>query len=66
MAGRKSLTARYFIVATGSKWKIPDIQGIENIDYLTPRNLFDIVRPPRSLYIVGAGKTGVELSSANV
>ena len=62
MAGRKSLTARYFIVATGSKWKIPDIQGIENIDYLTPRNLFDIVRPPRSLYIVGAGKTGVELA----
>ena len=29
MAGRKSLTARYFIVATGSKWKIPDIQGID-------------------------------------
>lgn len=62
MAGRKSLTAKNFIIATGSKWQVPDVQGIELVDYYTPRTLLDVVRPPRSLYIIGAGSIGVEMA----
>lgn len=59
---RRHLSASHFLVATGSHWIAPDIQGIDDITYLTPRTVLDVMRPPRSLYIVGAGTIGVEIA----
>ncbi len=59
---RRQYSAESFIVATGSQWQRPDIHGLNDIQHLTPRSILDISRPPKSLYIVGGGTTGVELA----
>ena len=59
---RRHITAAHFLVATGSHWVAPDIQGLADIHYLTPRTILETIRPPKSLYIIGAGTIGVELA----
>lgn len=59
---RHHLSAANFLVATGSKWSQPDIQGLDKINYLTPRTILETVRPPKSLFIIGGGDTGIEIA----
>lgn len=59
---RRHLSAEYFLIATGSHWKLPDIQGLDLVPYHTPRTILDIARIPKSLFIVGGGTIGVELA----
>ncbi len=59
---RRHITAAHFLVATGSHWVAPDIQGLADIHYLTPRTILESIRPPKSLYIIGGGTIGVELA----
>ncbi|QQS21957.1 NAD(P)/FAD-dependent oxidoreductase [Candidatus Saccharibacteria bacterium] len=59
---RRHLSAANFIVATGSHWVAPDIQGLADVGYLTPRSILEAIRPPKSLYIIGAGTIGVEIA----
>lgn len=59
---RRQLSAKHFLVATGSRWVQPDIQGLDTVKYLTPRTILESLRPPKSLYIIGAGSIGVEIA----
>lgn len=59
---RQHLSAANFVIATGSHWVSPDIPGLENASYLTPRTLLQSIRPPKSLFIIGGGTVGVELA----
>ena len=59
---RKHISAANFLIATGATWKTPSIPGIEDVKYLTPRTILESLRPPKSIYIIGAGTTGVELA----
>ncbi len=59
---RRHLSAEHFIVATGSHWVAPNIQGLDTIPYLTPRTILEAMRPPKSLFIIGAGTIGVEIA----
>lgn len=59
---RKHLSAERFLIATGSHWVAPDVPGIENATYLTPRTVLEALRPPKSIYVLGAGTIGVELA----
>lgn len=59
---RRHISAEYFIVATGSHWIIPEIQGLENINYLTPRTILEEIKPPKSLMVIGGSDTGVEIA----
>ena len=59
---RKHISAANFLVATGSQWVAPDIPGIENVQYLTPRSILESIKPPKSIYIIGAGTIGVEIA----
>lgn len=59
---RRHLSAEYFLIATGSHWVAPNIQGLVNVSYLTPRTILEVLRPPKSLYVIGAGTIGVELA----
>lgn len=59
---RRHLSAEHFLIATGSHWITPDIQGLAELDYLTPRTILEAIRPPKSLYIIGAGTIGVEIA----
>ena len=57
---RTHLTAKNFLIATGSHFAPPDVYGIETIQYKTPRTLLDSLRPPRSLFIVGSDSESLE------
>ena len=59
---RKHLSAAKFLVATGSRWVAPNIPGLEDMQYLTPRTILESLRPPKSLYVIGAGTIGVEIA----
>lgn len=59
---RKHISASHFLIATGSYWVAPDIPGIEKISYLTPRTILEAIKPPKSIYIVGAGTIGTEIA----
>jgi pyruvate/2-oxoglutarate dehydrogenase complex dihydrolipoamide dehydrogenase (E3) component len=57
---RRHLSAEYFVIATGAAWTIPAIEGLEKNGLHTPETILDIVRPPKSLFIIGGGPTSVE------
>jgi len=59
---RKHLSAAHFLIATGASWGMPDIPGIDKITYQTPRTILESIRPPKSIYVIGAGTAGVELA----
>jgi mercuric reductase len=59
---RRHLSAAHFLIATGSSWVTPKIQGIEEVNFFTPRTILEAIRPPKSLFIVGGGSYGVEIA----
>jgi pyruvate/2-oxoglutarate dehydrogenase complex dihydrolipoamide dehydrogenase (E3) component len=52
------------IVATGSRPEPPGVPGLEEADYLTNENVFDLTELPRRLLVVGGGPLGCELAQA--
>jgi pyruvate/2-oxoglutarate dehydrogenase complex dihydrolipoamide dehydrogenase (E3) component len=61
--GRR-LTARTFVIATGSRPAVPPIPGIDTVPYLTNETLFDVREPIPSLLVIGGGPIGSELAQA--
>ena len=59
---RRHLSARKFLIATGSDWQIPEIPGLSAASYHTPKTIFSLKRPPKTMFIVGAGATALELA----
>jgi pyruvate/2-oxoglutarate dehydrogenase complex dihydrolipoamide dehydrogenase (E3) component len=50
------------LIATGSSTSIPDIAGLNAVNYLTPETAIDLLRPPKSLFVIGAGAIGVQFA----
>ena len=59
---RRHLSAAQFVIATGSSWITPKVQGLEEISYFTPRTILEAMRPPKSLFIIGGGSHGIEIA----
>lgn len=59
---RRHLSAENFLIATGSHWIMPDIEGLDKVPHLTARTALDLVRPPKSLFIIGGGAVGSEFA----
>lgn len=60
----EELTAKKFIIATGTSPMIPPIEGIDSVPYLTNETIFKMDNLPASLIILGGGPIGVELGQA--
>ena len=60
----QQVRGRKFAIATGSGPKIPDIDGIRDIQCQTNRTVFDLETLPRSMVIIGGGPVGVEMAQA--
>lgn len=60
----RKITAKKFIICTGSRPAVPPIEGLRTINYLTNENIFDLEKLPESLIVLGGGPIGVELSQA--
>lgn len=61
--GRR-LSARALVVATGSKPVIPDIPGLEEIEYVTTDDLWSHKTLPGKLVVLGGGPIGCEMTQA--
>jgi pyruvate/2-oxoglutarate dehydrogenase complex dihydrolipoamide dehydrogenase (E3) component len=61
--GRK-LTAKTFVVATGSRPSVPPIPGIDRTPYLTNETVFDLREDVPELIVVGGGPIGIEMAQA--
>ncbi len=61
---RKRLRAKRFIISTGSHPFVPPIKGLQNIEYLTNENIFDLEALPKSIAVLGGGPIGIEISQA--
>jgi len=59
---RRHLSASHFLIATGSSWTTPNIQGLTDVTFFTPRTILEAIRPPKSLFIIGGGSHGVEIA----
>ena len=59
-----TLTARSMIIATGAKPLIPNIPGLDQINYLTSDNVWDLKELPKKLLVLGGGPIGVEMAQA--
>ena len=60
----KIITTRNIVVATGARPIIPDLPGLENVDYFVSDTIWDIQKLPERLVVLGAGPIGCELSQA--
>ncbi|ARV12345.1 mercury(II) reductase [Gilvibacter sp. SZ-19] len=57
-------TATNIVIATGATTNIPNIEGLNDVGYLTNVSLFDLKEKPESLTIMGAGYIGLEIAQA--
>ncbi len=59
---RRHLSAENILIASGAQWVVPQVDGLQKLGYLTPHEALDLIRPPKSLFIIGGGTTGLEFA----
>ena len=59
------VTARRFVIATGSRPVAPPIPGLDGVPFLTNEMLFEDRPLPAHLLIVGGGPIGLEMAQAH-
>jgi pyruvate/2-oxoglutarate dehydrogenase complex dihydrolipoamide dehydrogenase (E3) component len=59
------ISARRFVISTGSSAAVPPIPGIETVPYYTNETIFNPQRFPKHLIIIGGGPIGCELAQAH-
>ena len=62
--GDRDITAKFILIASGSRPAVPDIDGLSEVDYLTNEDVFDLTELPDRLAVIGGGPIGVELAQA--
>lgn len=60
----KTLTAKRFVIAAGSRAVVPPIPGLADIPHWTNTELFDLEQRPDHLLILGGGPIGLEMADA--
>ncbi len=64
-AGDTIIRARRFVIATGSRPFVPDVQGLDTVPYLTNETLFSQRDRPGHLVVIGGGPIGIEMAQAH-
>ncbi len=65
-AGDTIITARRFVVATGSGPFVPPIDGLDKVSVQTNETIFNLRERPDHLLIIGGGPIGMEMAQAHV
>ncbi len=60
----KTVSARQWVLATGSEPASPKVSCLEDIDYITNKEIFSIEALPKSMIVIGAGPIAIEMSQA--
>ena len=64
-AGDDTITARRFVIATGSHPLVPRINGLATVPYLTNETIFALRDRPDHLIILGGGPITMEMAQAH-
>jgi len=60
MTGDNKILAKSIIVATGAEPAVPNIRGLDEIEYLTSTTAMELRTLPKRLVVIGGGFVGVE------
>jgi pyruvate/2-oxoglutarate dehydrogenase complex dihydrolipoamide dehydrogenase (E3) component len=60
----RAITAKFVLIASGSRPAVPDVEGLAEVGYLTNEDVFDLSDLPGRLAVIGGGPIGVELAQA--
>ncbi|MFC5591627.1 mercury(II) reductase [Sporosarcina soli] len=55
------ITAKRFLIATGASPSVPNIHGLDEVEYLTSTTLLELKKVPKRLTVLGSGYIGLEL-----
>jgi len=58
------LTTGAVVIASGARPRVPEIPGLDALDYLTSDTVWDLENLPGRLLVLGAGPVGCELAQA--
>ncbi|PWS29459.1 dihydrolipoyl dehydrogenase [Pedobacter yonginense] len=56
----EKLTADWIFIDTGAKTVIPEVDGLESVDYLTSTSILDLEEIPEHLVVLGGNYIGLE------
>jgi pyruvate/2-oxoglutarate dehydrogenase complex dihydrolipoamide dehydrogenase (E3) component len=62
--GGTDISARTWVIATGSSPSLPPLPGLQRTSCLTNRDIFSLDELPRSMIILGAGPIAIEMAQA--
>ena len=62
--GDRDISTKSIIIAAGARPFVPPIEGVQDIDYLTSDNVWELEELPERLVVLGGGPIGCELSQA--
>ena len=54
------LRAQAYVVATGAAPAVPELAGLDSVDWLTSTTAMELEQVPRSLVVIGGGYVGLE------
>src|SRR5699024_12197730 len=57
------LSAKRFLIATGASPAVPNIPGLDEVDYLTSTTLLELKAIPKRLTVIGSGYRSEEHTS---
>ena len=60
----ETLSAKTWVVATGSSPSIPGIEGLDQTPYITNKEIFSLEDLPKSMIVLGAGPIASEMAQA--
>lgn len=60
--GGEKIRGNKIIIGVGMRPFIPQIEGLENVDYLTNENILSLTSLPKSIAILGGGYIGMEFA----
>jgi pyruvate/2-oxoglutarate dehydrogenase complex dihydrolipoamide dehydrogenase (E3) component len=60
----KIISAKNWVLATGSSPAVPPIEGLKEAGYITNKEIFYLDHLPRSIIVLGAGPIAIEMAQA--
>lgn len=61
---QQAVRAKAFLITTGARPRIPAIEGLSDVPFVTYEQIFDNDQLPSTLIVVGGGPIGMELAQA--
>ena len=60
----KIITTRNIVIATGARPLVPNIPGLDDVNYLTSDSIWSLKEQPKRLLVLGGGAIGCELAQS--